>query len=363
MIPKRTFARYGSTLLIVSTLVIGSCGNQPEAPAENDNRTSQEAARNPVDTVKLLRSDFQKELISNGRLEALQKAQLRFRVSEVLAEVHVKNGDLVKKGQLLASLQSQNLQNTLAKARVAVEKATIDFQDVLISQGYQEADSASIPTAQYRNALVRSGLADARLQLKEAQRNFRNRHLRAPFSGTVANIIKKAYDAVASSEDFCTLLNDEKYQVRFEVMESELGDITTGKSIEVFPLAGGEYTGTISEINPIVNENGLVTVRGLVTNTQGKLMDGMNVNLHIRNRVPEQLVIPKSALVLRQNREVVFTLRNDSVAWWNYVTTSQENSNSYAVTDGLKEGEIIITSGNLNLAHESIVFVEPENTL
>lgn len=349
------------TLLLV--LITVSCNNTPEAPAENDNRTSQEAARNPVDTVKLTRSDFQKELISNGRLEALQKAQLRFRVSEVLAEVQVKNGEHVKKGQLLASLQPQNLQHALEKARVAMEKATIEFQDVLISQGYQPADSASIPTAQYRNALVRSGLADARLQLAEARKNFRNRHLRAPFSGTVANITKKAYDAVASSEDFCTLLNDEKYQVRFQVMESELGEITTGKAIEVFPQAGGEYTGTISEINPIVNENGLVTVRGLVANTHGNLMDGMNVNLHIRNRVPEQLVIPKSALVLRQNREVVFTLRNDSVAWWNYVTTAQENSRSYAITEGLKEGEIIITSGNLNLAHESIVFVEPENAL
>ncbi|HKK63548.1 MAG TPA: hypothetical protein VJ951_13365, partial [Bacteroidales bacterium] len=71
MIPKRTCTRYGATLLIVSTFALGSCGNQPEAPAENDNRTSQEAARNPVDTAKLLRSDFQKELISNGRLEAL----------------------------------------------------------------------------------------------------------------------------------------------------------------------------------------------------------------------------------------------------------------------------------------------------
>ncbi len=70
----------------------------------------------------------------------------------------------------------------------------------------------------------------------------------------------------------------------------------------------------------------------------------------------EALVIPKSAVVLRSGRQVVFTLDGDK-AMWHYVTTGLENLDQYTVTDGLAPGMTVITSGNINLAHETPVKV------
>ena len=314
--------------------------------------------KNPVDTMVLKKGVFEKELVSNGRLEALQKAKLRFKVSGELAKIFVSNGQRVKKGQLLARLDEFSLKNDLNKAQNQLEKAKVNFKDVLIGQGYEAEDTASVPNDFLRIAKVKSGLADAQTDMKEAQHRLKSASLYAPFSGVVANIEKKEFDKIGSGEDFCTLINNSKYHVNFSVLESELDEITLNKDMIAKPLAGGTFYGKIDQINPVVDENGLVTVRGLVNNTNGKLLEGMNAKVLVKTKVPGQLIIPKTAMVLRQNKEVVFTVKQDSIAIWNYVKTGQENSRKYTITEGLKPGDVVITSGNINLAHESVVDVQ-----
>jgi hypothetical protein len=83
----------------------------------------------------------------------------------------------------------------------------------------------------------------------------------------------------------------------------------------------------------------------------------MNVRVVIRKPVPAQLVVPKEALVIRQGKDVIF-IRQDSLAIWKYVTVEFENSTSASVketADGIHSGDLVIVSGNINLAHETIV--------
>jgi hypothetical protein len=110
----------------------------------------------------------------------------------------------------------------------------------------------------------------------------------------------------------------------------------------------------------VVDRNGLVDVKAIIKNN-GDLIEGMNVRVLIENEVPEQYVVPKEAVVLRDNWEVLFKITKGK-AYWNYVQIVHENSSSYAViphpeksTASLNPGDTIIVSGNLNLAHESEV--------
>ena len=99
-------------------------------------------------------------------------------------------------------------------------------------------------------------------------------------------------------------------------------------------------------------------------NGEGKLFSGMNVRVSVRRNLGEQLVIPKTAVVLRSGKQVVFTLK-EGRAMWNYVHTGLENATEYVVSDksrkgvedGLLEGDTVIVTGNLNLAHEAEVNV------
>ena len=91
----------------------------------------------------------------------------------------------------------------------------------------------------------------------------------------------------------------------------------------------------------------------------------MNVKVSVRRSLGEQLVIPKTAVVLRSGKQVVFTLK-EGKAMWNYVNTGLENATECVVSDrsqkgiedGLLEGDTVIVTGNLNLAHEAVVDVK-----
>ena len=113
----------------------------------------------------------------------------------------------------------------------------------------------------------------------------------------------------------------------------------------------------------MVDINGMVKVKADV-NGEGKLFSGMNVRVSVRRNLGEQLVIPKTAVVLRSGKQVVFTLK-DGKSMWNYVHTGMENATECIVSDksqkgvedGLLEGDTVIVTGNLNLAHEAEVNV------
>jgi hypothetical protein len=146
-------------------------------------------------------------------------------------------------------------------------------------------------------------------------------------------------------------------EVDFSVLESELPLIGVGDKVEVTPYASavGVRTGSISEINPMVDENGMVRVKAKVDGSD-KLFDGMNVRISVKRSLGQQLVVPKTAVVLRSGKQVVFTHQN-GVALWNYVQTALENMTEYTLVDGLQEGAEVIVSGNVNLAHEAPVKV------
>lgn len=87
--------------------------------------------------------------------------------------------------------------------------------------------------------------------------------------------------------------------------------------------------GRITAINPVVDKNGLVRIKATADNSSGVLYDGMNVRVSISNTVPDKMVVPKTAMVLRSNgRSVVFTYKNGR-SFWNYIEPGEENSRRY----------------------------------
>jgi RND family efflux transporter MFP subunit len=154
------------------------------------------------------------------------------------------------------------------------------------------------------------------------------------------------------------VIDTRSLEASFTVLEGEAPLIRTGDRVEVTPfsLPDAKTEGRISEINPTVDEHGMVRVKASIANREKRLFEGMNVRIHVQRMLGRQLVVPKEAVVLRSGKPVVFTLVGGK-AYWNYVQTGLENAGSFTITEGLKEGDVVITSGNINLAHESAVSV------
>ncbi len=319
--------------------------------------------KNPVQVIVLENSVFQKELISNGKLKARRKSVLKFDLSGELQNLRARNGDRLSEGSVIAVLKQDKIRRSLDQAQLQLARAELELRDILLGQQYKLEDSTKIPENIFRIAKLRSGYSAAINEMQNAENDLKSSVLRAPFPGVVANIEKQEYEQINPSDEFCTLIDNSAYMVEFSVLETEIGDVSLNKSVKVSPFVNESeiYTGRITEINPVVDENGHIQVKALVENTDG-LMEGMNVKVKIETAVPNQLVVPKSAVLIRQDQEVLFKY-TAGTAYWTYVQTGLENSTSFTVIAhpdkgaSLEAGDTVIVGGNLNLAHGSEVVV------
>lgn len=329
-----------------------SCSSNKENDKGEDDKVTEITDGKLVEVkAKLMEyQDFNYELISNGTIAALNKADLRFQSQEHIVKIYVKNGQRVTKGQKLAELDKFKLENSMEQAQESLERAKLDLQDVLIGQGYSLRDSTHIPPEIMKIAKIRSNYEQSNNSYIMAKYNLDMATLYAPFSGVVANLIVKEYNQ-PGGEPFCTIIDNQSPEVIFNILENELPLINLNDKVIVSPFSQNTYSieGKVSEINPTIDKNGMVRVKAVISNRDNKFHEGMNVKVRVQRLLGKQLVIPKSALVLRTNRKVVFTLKNNK-AMWNYVETAQENSDSYVVIpDKINAGDSIIYEGNMNL--------------
>lgn len=310
-----------------------------------------------VTILPLAEVDFQHELISNGKLAAKRRVDLRFESPELIAHIYVKNGDRVRKGMKLAELDGFKLQNQVDQALDALEKSKLEVQDVLIGQGYMLADSAKVPAATLKLARLKSGYDQALATYELAVRSLEMGTLVAPFDGVIANLFTRQGNPASATEAFCTVIDPQSLEADFTVLENELPLIHVGDQVAVSPFAAPDLLtqGRVVEVNPLVDESGMVRMKASVA-ADKRLFEGMNVRVSVQRSLGKQLVVPKSAVVLRSGKQVVFTLVNGK-AYWNYVRTGLENADSYTIVEGLKAGDQVITTGNINLAHEAPVMV------
>ncbi len=340
-------------------VIITSCSSTQSSNEEVEKREYLEQV-NQVDYKILTPEDFEQEFISNGKLHAHERVIIKCKVGGQVEKLNVINGDYVKKSAVLAALDQEEYNRAIDDATIALKKAKVDMLDFLLGQGYQVKDSVKVPADLQEIAAIRSGYSGAGNQLAQAQYELAHTIIRAPFSGKVANLQVSTHDQIGAGEEICTIINDRQMAVVFHLVETEIHYVNINDKVSMIPFAITDtITGKVTEINPVVDENGMVEVKALIKNT-GKLLDGMQVKVSVKKEVPGQLVVPKEAVVLRQNQEVLFRYTN-GIAYWTYVQTGLENSQHYTVIAhpdkraSLNAGDTVIISNNLNLAHESKV--------
>lgn len=314
-----------------------------------------------VDTVVLRKQTFQKQILCNGKLVAIHRAELMCpKAGELLKSVNVKNGQRVSAGMVLAVADTRDTNNALEKAKHDLEKAKVDLLDKLIGLGY-DADAKNVPADVMKKAEMTSGYYSARYALRAAETSLSDCQLIAPFSGKIADLVARPHQR---GDKFCTLIDDSFFDVEFKILESELSSVKVGTMVKVSPFIDESLVlnGTVAEINPTIDEKGLVTIKARVKNTSDRLLDGMNVKVIIENSVRDMFVVPKEAVVERDGYHVVFVYDKESRrAIWTYVDILYSNLTSFAITGcekkqtEVKVGDIVITSGNLNLADDTEV--------
>ncbi|HSF53526.1 MAG TPA: efflux RND transporter periplasmic adaptor subunit [Algoriphagus sp.] len=349
---------FHSVRLGVLAIILVSCSKAEEGSQEIPSESFRsEVAATEVRVATAERKSFDYLINATGKLEAFSEVKALVEREGYLEKVNVLEGQYVEKGQIIATLDRREAEFAVEKAKIAVIKAQAELE-VLKAQfhlGLESPDSAVAKTVQSR-IMVNSGLSLAEVELKEAQLNLARCEVRAPVSGKIANIKFKEGSLVTKNAEFAEILSTDQLLLRVKVLESDIPLISSNQRAEIYPISDSQNAleGRVTAINPKVDENGLVQV-SISLGSVKNLLPGMNARAIIRAPQNNSLVVPKDAVVYRSGRAVVFTVENGKESKWNYVEVGKDNGQEIEILEGIPENSTVITTNNLQLAHQAPV--------
>lgn len=362
MVGAYNFRKTISLFSVISIILISGCNKKKEEKPIDESkqaRIEQKNEKTEVKVTKARRDRFEMELVSNGKAEAREKATLNFMVNDVIDSVFVTNGTRVRKGDPILCVDGYSAKQQWEDAGLSLKKAELELRSRLMSEGINDLkDTLDIPAQRLHTIMLQCGYTSAVNSYEKACRDYANIRTIAPFAGIVADLEAKPFNPSSSYKNVCTLINDSQMEVVFNVLETEIGYIRQGMDVELTPYANNAITlyGKVTEVNPRIDENGMVKIKATADNAGHLLVDGMNVSIILKRQIENKLIVPKNAVLPRQGRKVVFIHENGK-AIWKYVTTGIENSREISIESGLNEGDEVIYENNLGLSHENEVVV------
>jgi RND family efflux transporter MFP subunit len=309
-----------------------------------------------------------------GRFVALDYVEVRARVSGYLEKIHFTDGQLVKQGDALFTIDPRPFQATLEQAKAAVEqaKANLAFAESDLKRGESLRTGTTITQQALDQRLQASRVAAAAVTSQEAalvqaQLDLSFTELQAPVSGrigdrrvSVGNLVSGG--ASGSTTLLATIASIDPIRFEFTLDEasylrylrmvgtaaSNAADrgITLPVQLKLIDEDDFKHEGKIDFVdNAIDRSSGTIRGRALFTNADGKLTPGMFGRIQISTAAPTaELLVPDAAIATEQVRKFVFVVNADNVATPKYVTPAQLVGN-LRVVKGLDPNDRVIVNG------------------
>lgn len=305
------------------------------------------------------------ELAATGTVEPIQTVAVLPQVSAPIVRIAFREGQDVKKGQVLFELDPRPFQAAVNQAEgiLARDRATATNAEEQAKR-YSALAAKEYVTAEQNDAARSDAMAASatvsasRAAADQARLNLQYATIRAPISGRTGSLRVREGNLVRSTDTspLVTINQIQPILVRFAVPASNLGAIQKYRAdrMAVFaaPTGGGaESQGTLAFVdNAVDTSTGTILLKGSFPNTDGALWPGEFVNARLRLYVDENaLVVPASAVVTGQQGSIVFVVQPDSSAATRQVTVDRTAGNLAIVGGDIKPGDRVVTDGQLRL--------------
>jgi RND family efflux transporter MFP subunit len=334
----------------------------------------------PVAVVTALAEtrDVPVRLTSNGTVTALQSVDLRAQVTSTVKEVHIREGQNVRAGELLFTLDAGTEDANLKKAQAQVEKDQSDFataqrnlqrQVELFNQKF--ISQAALDTARNQVDTLTGQLAIDRAAVEAARVALTFTAIRAPFAGRTGIINVRAGSLVQPSGNasslsgtpaLVTVTQIDPITVAFTLPEKELPSLQRALaagpvSVVATPQAGGEkFTGRIVFVdNAVDSTTGTIRLKAEFDNGKARLWPGMYVTVQVSPRtLSNAVVVPAQAVQTGPDARFVYVVGADRKVAQRVVTLAYVEQ-GLAVVDGLQAGARVVVEGAQNVKPGSVV--------
>ncbi len=297
-----------------------------------------------------------------GRVEAVQRVDVRARVTGYLDEVLFKEGELVKEGAPLYRIEKGLFEAAVSSAEAALErsKASKVLTEIQLKRAQELLDKSSGTAVARDQALAADQQADAQIlgdqaNLATAQINVGYTDIKSPIAGKIGKTnITKGNVVDPNSGVLTTIVSQDPMYVSFPVSQREYltareQNADVGKTRVRIRFSDGTTYDQVGEINFVdvsVNRStDTILVRATLPNPDGKLIDGQLVQVILESGKPEEKVlVPQAALIADQAGTYVFVVEEGKAAI-KRIKVGAEVGADVVVDQGLKGGEQVIVQG------------------
>lgn len=332
------------TLLLLS-LLLSCTGSKDKGTAEREI---------PVKVIRITDMSSVKEQYYVGTVEEMSASSLSFQVMGNVERILVREGQRVDKGQLLASLDRATLQNSFEAAHASLVQAqdACDRMKILY-------ESKSLPEIKWVE--VQSKLQQAQSMERIARKNLEDASLYAPFSGVIGKRTVEPGENIQPGVPVLTLLEINEVYVRIAIPEKEVARLDKQKAlITVGALGDLSFEGQITEKGVVADPlSHTYDARIKLNNGKGLLMPGMVCRVNVLDDAASPVIsIPVNAVQISHTGNNFVWCVNNGRAEARQVVTGPLTTDGIEITNGLKEGDQVVTEGYQKISENMKVKVQ-----
>jgi RND family efflux transporter MFP subunit len=358
-----TFARTLAAVAIASVPLLASCGEAQKQAAPPPPKVT---VAKPIQRTIIDQDEYV------GRFVPVDVVEVRARVSGYLDQIHFTDGQIVKQGDLLFTIDKRPYQNTLDQARANLQtaKSNVAFTQSDLARGQQLVRERTISEQIYeqraqafRNA--QASVAASEAMVRQAELDLEYTELRAPIAGRIGDRRVTQGNLVMGGTGGTSLLAtivsidpvrfeftfDEGALLRYQRLASGKGEVAglggTAVRLKLLDETDFSHPGRMDFVDNVIDRaSGTIRGRAQLSNADGLFTPGMFARVQVPASAPYQaLMLPDAAIATEQARKFVYVIDQDNVARLRYVTLGQVVDDLRVIKDGLADGDRVVING------------------
>ena len=385
---KKRWALVGAGLgLVASVSAAAIFFELPMSTTATAASTPAQAPSVPVTVAVVASRDVTTWQEFSGRLEAVDRVQIRSRVAGAVQSVHFREGALVKAGDPLFSIDPEPYQAAVSQAegQVASADAKVNIAQIELERGRRLSDNRTISQSdldQRQNAFTeaQAGLRTAQAALRSAQLELGYTEVRAPVSGRVGKIeitVGNLVAAGSTSPALTTLVSVDPIYASFnaseEMVTKALAELPAGdgavRAVEQIPVEVGTLADQGTPIkgklqlidNQVDAASGTIGVRAVFDNPGGKLIPGQFVRVRMGEpKAENKILISDRAIGTDQDKKFVFVVDAENKVSYRPVQLGATADGQRIVESGLTVGDKIVVNGLQRIRPGAVVAPQAE---
>ncbi|MFD3261416.1 efflux RND transporter periplasmic adaptor subunit [Paenibacillus lentus] len=327
--------------LVIIALILANMANMNRAVA--------------VKTTEVFEGLITEQIYTSGKLEAGKSTDIYSPTNGVIETVEVKQGDTIQKGQVLMTLQIDDVNEQIAKERLNLEMIESERQTAkkqhfdMFKQQMTEDPSAEIEDLDLTSFDLR--IQSSKLTIASLEKRLNNRVVHAQEEGVLTQVSVDPGQMIAEGSPIATVVDLSSYKVKSNLNELDSGKVFVGMQAVITGESIAEsYEGEVTYMSPIAiladqtSKDASVEMTVELSRITPELRPGYNVTIELEIPDKERLLLPLDAVQYEGDKAHVFKIE-DGIAVKTEVETGKENEEYIEIVSGAAKGERVVTEG------------------